>query len=464
MPNPVPKHAWQCSQLCVTCYVLRVTLRVWCIVHMHATAAHATARTCLYPRAWCTQCYYWDYSNGVMLLAAVGFTSLGGMEFAAMVNSTQVNNTPTDTTLAYPYVHTYTWPPPNAMDSLDQVDNLKILSAAGAGAIFNVANLVLVVAIQIAGLSIAFPIGIGTALVLGTILIYLIDQTGDPYMLFPGVGLAFIAVVCMAAAHSKLEAARLGKATKVNTATADGGGMYTDNDVYDNEKTPLYDYDDDVRRRSEGAQRTGTGTQFSSKGKIGICIISGILMSLWGPLSSYSLKEPNGLTPYGSFLLYAGSVWISTPLLLVLQQYQFLIPRADQGVCRGTTRMPSPCAWRLAVALSCEHNPSRRHPLCFPISRYVWWYAVCRSRLSRCCDIGGRVVTGVMTAVPSTCLPLHSTIPGWDLPFFSRSASYVICVCVLLLLLLLLPCVSFVCVCVYACTVGLHMHRRHLLS
>ena len=57
---------------------------------------------------------------------------------------------------------------------------LKIMASVGAGAVFNVANLLLVVGIQIAGLSIAFPIAIGTALALGTILTYLIDEVGDP--------------------------------------------------------------------------------------------------------------------------------------------------------------------------------------------------------------------------------------------------------------------------------------------
>ena len=57
---------------------------------------------------------------------------------------------------------------------------LQIIASVGAGAVFNVANLLLVVGIQIAGLSIAFPIAIGTALALGTILTYLIDEVGDP--------------------------------------------------------------------------------------------------------------------------------------------------------------------------------------------------------------------------------------------------------------------------------------------
>lgn len=58
--------------------------------------------------------------------------------------------------------------------SLLNTARYKIGSAIGAGAVFNVANLLLVVAIQIVGLSTAFPLGIGTALVGGTVLTYVV--------------------------------------------------------------------------------------------------------------------------------------------------------------------------------------------------------------------------------------------------------------------------------------------------
>ena len=62
----------------------------------------------------------------------------------------------------------------NSISLLLNTARYKIGSAIGAGAVFNVANLLLVVAIQIVGLSTAFPLGIGTALVGGTVLTYVV--------------------------------------------------------------------------------------------------------------------------------------------------------------------------------------------------------------------------------------------------------------------------------------------------
>jgi glucose uptake protein len=59
-----------------------------------------------------------------------------------------------------------------------------ILFAMAGGAIFNIANLLLVAAIDIAGLAVAFPVGIGLALVVGAISTYIISPKGNPLLLF----------------------------------------------------------------------------------------------------------------------------------------------------------------------------------------------------------------------------------------------------------------------------------------
>jgi glucose uptake protein len=64
------------------------------------------------------------------------------------------------------------------------------------GIIFNVANLLLVAAIDIAGLAVAFPIGIGLALVVGAVSSYWISPAGNPVMLFSGIVLVVIAGQC----------------------------------------------------------------------------------------------------------------------------------------------------------------------------------------------------------------------------------------------------------------------------
>jgi glucose uptake protein len=73
------------------------------------------------------------------------------------------------------------------------------------GVIFNVANLLLVAAIEIAGLAVAFPVGIGIALVVGAVSSYLISPKGNALLLFGGIALVLAAIVCDAAAYRERE-------------------------------------------------------------------------------------------------------------------------------------------------------------------------------------------------------------------------------------------------------------------
>src|SRR3984957_3976054 len=73
---------------------------------------------------------------------------------------------------------------------------------------FNIANLLLVAAIDIAGLAVAFPIGIGLALVVGAVSSYLLAPKANPWMLFGGVALVAAAIVCDAAAYRARESVK----------------------------------------------------------------------------------------------------------------------------------------------------------------------------------------------------------------------------------------------------------------
>ena len=81
-----------------------------------------------------------------------------------------------------------------------------MLYAIAGGAIFNVANLLLVAAIDVAGLAVAFPVGIGLALVIGAVSNYVLKPVGNPLLLFGGVALVVVAIVLDAAAYRKREA------------------------------------------------------------------------------------------------------------------------------------------------------------------------------------------------------------------------------------------------------------------
>ncbi len=123
------------------------------------------------------QLFYWDYVIGMALGAVLwGFTA-GSMGHAGL-----------------PF-----------LADLRQTAMGPMLYAMIGGAIFNVANLLLVAAIDVAGLAVAFPVGIGLALVIGAISNYLIKPEGNPLLLFGGVALVVVAIVLDAAAYRARE-------------------------------------------------------------------------------------------------------------------------------------------------------------------------------------------------------------------------------------------------------------------
>lgn len=123
--------------------------------------------------------FYWDYILGVVI-CAIGFAltlgshGSGGEAF---------------------------------LTNLAAADHANLLFALLAGAIFNVANLLLVTAIGIAGLAIAFPIAIGIAVVEGVLLSYALQPKGNLAFLVGGVALALLAVILNARAYGSIAGA-----------------------------------------------------------------------------------------------------------------------------------------------------------------------------------------------------------------------------------------------------------------
>src|SRR5258707_9523420 len=76
-----------------------------------------------------------------------------------------------------------------------------ILLAMIGGAIFNIANLLLVAAIDIAGLAVAFPLRIGLALVVGAGGSFIISPQRKPLLLLRGLSLFVPALALPALAY-----------------------------------------------------------------------------------------------------------------------------------------------------------------------------------------------------------------------------------------------------------------------
>ncbi len=100
------------------------------------------------------------------------------------------------------------------MEDVAQADNNNIFSAVIGGVIFNAANILLVAAIAIAGMAVAFPVGIGLALVIGVVVNYIANPVGNQLLLFGGVALIVIAIILNANAYRKMQSGNKNTSSK----------------------------------------------------------------------------------------------------------------------------------------------------------------------------------------------------------------------------------------------------------
>ena len=185
---------------------------------------------------WRFELFYYDYSLGLLIAAtiyALTFGNLGSDGFAFT-------------------------------DDLAHAGKRQILFGAVGGIVFNLANMLLVAAISLAGLSVAFPVGIGLALVIGVVWNYILKPQGNPVLLFTGAAIVVAAIVVDAFAYRALEAGKAQAARRV-----------------------------------------------SGKG-IALSLLSGVLMGSFFPLVEMGKAGPLGLGPYAIGFVFAVGVFLST--------------------------------------------------------------------------------------------------------------------------------------------------------
>jgi glucose uptake protein len=100
----------------------------------------------------------------------------------------------------------------------------SLVEAFAGGAVFSVGNILLVAAISVAGMAVAFPVGAGLALVLGSLLNYFVSPTGNPVLIFGGIALVCIAIGLDALAYRDLEGAGKSSAKGILLSIAGGIG------------------------------------------------------------------------------------------------------------------------------------------------------------------------------------------------------------------------------------------------
>jgi len=126
-------------------------------------------------KSWRFELYYWDYVIGILIFSLlIGFT-LGSNGSSGR----------------------------GFMEDMKQAMPANILKAMLGGIIFNASNILLVAAMSIAGMAVAFPVGVGIALALGVIINYVFAPQGNALWLFSGVALVVVAILIDAVAYKK---------------------------------------------------------------------------------------------------------------------------------------------------------------------------------------------------------------------------------------------------------------------
>jgi len=155
-----------------------VTAVLLCVVTMFCWGSWGNTQK-LAGKTWRFELFYWDYVLGLVLFALLaGFTagSLGGgpWSFVENVKSSSASQ--------------WIWP-------------------FLGGIVFNASNILLSAAIAVAGMSVAFPVGVGLALVGGTVANWFVDGKGNPWLIWTGLAIIVASIVCNALAFKAKQSA-----------------------------------------------------------------------------------------------------------------------------------------------------------------------------------------------------------------------------------------------------------------
>lgn len=163
----------------VNSYFLAV---IFCFITMLCWGSWGNTQK-LAAKSWRYELFYWDYVIGMLLFSLILCFTMGSFGSEGR-----------------PF-----------LEDLAQVDKKHVWSVILGGVIFNASNILLSASVSIAGLSVAFPLGVGLSLVLGTLINYIGAPKGNPVILFIGVALIVVAIVCNGIASGKVQSSEVDK-------------------------------------------------------------------------------------------------------------------------------------------------------------------------------------------------------------------------------------------------------------
>ena len=214
---------------------------------------------------WRFELFYFDYTLGLMIAVTVAAFTFGSWDSEGAM-------------LADIAAFSF-------LDNMMVASKSQMAYAAVGGAVFNLANLLLVAAIAVAGLSVAFPVGIGLALIIGVVLNNIIKPAGHPGLLFGGVLLVLFGIIASSLAHS------LHPRMKAQAAAAAEGPP-----------------------PRPGVRRAGARRGPSALKGIALSLSAGLLMGLFYPLVEMSKRGEIGLGPYAAAFMFGLGVLVTTPV------------------------------------------------------------------------------------------------------------------------------------------------------
>ena len=156
----------------VNSYLLAV---VFCFITMLCWGSWGNTQK-LAAKSWRYELFYWDYVIGMVLFALLIAFTMGSCG-----------------TEGRPF-----------LEDVAQVSGKAVGSIILGGVIFNASNILLSASTSIAGMAVAFPLGVGISLVFGTIVNYIGAPAGNPVLLFIGVALIVVAIICNGVASGKV--------------------------------------------------------------------------------------------------------------------------------------------------------------------------------------------------------------------------------------------------------------------
>ena len=195
---------------------------------------------------WRFELYYFDFSFGLLVGAAILAFTLGSMGFDGFT----------------------------FLDDMLHAGKRQWFYAFTAGVVFNLANMLLMAAIAVAGMTVAFPISAGLALIAGVVIGRFQKPTGNPLMAFAGCVLVFIAILVAAAAYRFINEIR-------------------------------------HEAKARAGKAKSTKRPVAVKGVV-ISVLSGALMAGCYPLLAKAKEGEAGLGPYSVAMIFAGGVFVST--------------------------------------------------------------------------------------------------------------------------------------------------------